>query len=430
MTLYRTRAEAGEDNPLGPPGVDRRSHAAIRERRQVTLEAGVNRIRLDRLPASIAPSTVQVRAGTSGVRVVSTRLAGAHPVERRDLFGRVALELDSGQAISGVVAGAGGGRVAIRDGGVVRLLWAASIDSVRAEGSGPVIEAVVEAPRAGRYPIELRYQAGAIRWDIAYTAIRAGDTVELSASLELENRSGAAFPGADMTLVDRVIASVPIGLANGETSIAAIDERRAVAAGVGLVAGESERGLGPTENLRASHVLVVEIEQPRQTGRFPTSSCTAFAQLSGGHRATDMIELRPGAGRRASLLPGSVRLLDRTPSGRLSPAAEGELEIDRGAGVVRLAVGRQSGISARRHQLGCDTDDERSQLRETLELEISNATGKDAVVLARVPMNRWHNWRVVSESIPGRSWAQGREYRIEIASGASQTIRYTAVYDW
>lgn len=435
LTLYRTRVD-GAHGGATAPGIERASYAAVRERRRITLRAGSNRVRLERLPATVAAASLRVvDISPGGARVRSMRLTGPRwrPPSAAPR-GDVAIELDTGRSIAGIVAGSSDVFVALRDRRAVRLVPAGAIESIRSRPGPTALELLVEAERAGEHTIELRYDAYEIDWTVAHIAVRDGDTVELSSSLELDNRSGASFPGAEVALVDRVVRDAAVGLASGETPVNAVIERHGLGAVAGgLVAGESERALGSAVRSPVREVLVYQPRAPAlrgRGGRLPNTSCAAFDPRPPAPTTTAMVELRLPRRELAALLPGSVRLFDRAPGGRLVPVAEGELEIDRRAGVVRIAAGRSQLISASRHQLACRLDREPRRLTETVELEIANAAPAGAVVLVRINLSRWPTGLVTSEEIAGVNRGAGREYRIEVGPRASETVSYTAVYYW
>lgn len=432
LTLYRARVTGADDLDDRPTGVDEASYAVVRERRVIRLKPGLNRVRLEPVPSRVAPGSVRLRgAGADGLQVTSIRRAGrgAGP----SASGQVTVSLDSGRELSGILAGTGEHHLLLRRDRSLALIPRARVTSIHGgESRAAALIVGIEAERAGDHEVELSYETAGISWDVAYTAVRDGSSIDLSAALEIDNKTGVAYTGAVVHLVDRTVERAVLGRSYGSVDVHPVDRRFAIAAGtVPIPPGSSERPLFAVRNIAAAPVLIYEPRPGRPSAlRFPQTACSTYANPPGSTRSESALELSPEAAVMARIAAGSVRLLDRITADELRPVSVGVLEIDRAGGVVRIKTGESRDVSSRRDVTACHLDNARRRLSETVELVVESQASEPVDVLVRVRLERWPNWVIAAESERGRNWERGREYRVGLMPRSSETLRFTGVYAW
>lgn len=434
LTLYRTRVAAVPPE-VSSVGVKTTSYAVVRERRSLRLEAGINRIRLERIPAAVELSSLRLASLTDpeGFRVGSIRsLGGTVEPTAYARPGPATLELRGAGRVSGAIVAQSSHHILFRHGAVLELVNRAAITGIDLGEAGGVVEVSVEVARAATHEVELVYQTGGLSWDMAYVAIRAGAAVNLSATLEIDNDTGIDFGEVAVNAVYRSLGSAIKGRSYGVVAIHAPGERFGFAVGrIPVPPGDSERSLFAVRNVAATPVLVYEPRPGhRSSQRFPDTSCPRFAQPPSSGQAALALELRPGAAVLDKMVRGSFRVLEEDKPGEARPTAVGVVEIDRRAGAVRLKIGNRSDISSRRNPVRCTVDLSKRRLVETIDLEVDSQASEPVDVLVRTHLSRWPGWVIAEESKQGASWARGREYRIALMPRASETIRYTVVYTW
>jgi len=186
----------------------------VRQTLPVTLEAGLNRVRMLDVPSAILPTSVRVTvpASPTAVTVVEQGylydLISAQALLERYVGQTVSLRTVTGERYTGALLAARE-QVILADGAQVRILRADQVAEYELatlpEGlmTRPVLEWLLRASEAGVWELEVSYLTNGLNWTADYAALLSGDDTQLDLDgwVTLDNQSGGTLNEARVKLV-------------------------------------------------------------------------------------------------------------------------------------------------------------------------------------------------------------------------------------
>jgi hypothetical protein len=305
----------------------------------------------------------------------------------------------------------------------------------------PTLVWQVKAARAGAHEVEVTYRTGGITWSADYAAVHdpAAGTMDLSAWVSLRNDSGLDLDGTRVVLVEREVGPPQANAYGAMVARAPTTSwSSALPARVDLADGARvQLELFPTLRKAKTAEITVYEAQPDYSMYntvYPNQECYSYSYGTGSDAPASSLPryLEARSGRASGDLPrGALRVYRRGADGALELTGEDTLDPARTGGDVRVRLGTSSTVKAQRRQLSCQPNDAARELREKIEITVTNEGKEREEVVVREYMNRWTGWSIASESDKGSAVGDsGREWRVAVAPGKSRTLTYTVLYTW
>jgi len=401
-----------------------RDGALVRDRRWVTIDRARGTAGVDvAIPDDVAADDVIVAASYGGAAAAAH--GGAIVATGTDARAQLGA-LDVG----GVVRSSSGMWV-IDDGHQLHLVDPPQISAAGAT-PGAHVRAAVEAPSAGRYPIDVVYVTQAMSWRATYTLIGGRPGGRLHGSLIIDNKAGVALGAARVSLIDDSLGegagavAQAIAGAGGELASTSIAEPIDVGVGeiaVDLVGGE-----------KAVSVRSILVYDPigaalDASGHVPIQGESyGMGKASPGVDESEEIELGAGS---AALPAGTVRLVERARDGALRLRGQGQLRGTAGA-VTTVAIGRSPDVRGRRERSAFSLDLERKRLVEEFAITIDNGGDHAVDVLVREHLYRGLTWTIAyySTAIATQEGHQQIALRTSVPAHGQAKVVYVVVYPW
>ena len=450
--------------------------AIVRERREIPLAAGLNRVRYQDVAALIEAPTVSIQSATlpGGVSVreqnyqydlIGTNAILEKSVGRTVRFRRTMpdgrVEVVEGTLLSapsqGMVVRTSEGRLLLNPHGEVEV----------AEMPGGLISRpslfwLLQSARSGPQTLEVSYLTQGLRWSADYVAVvdSAETAVDLTGWVTLDNRSGTAYPEAQLQLLAGSVRRVTPAVM-GRQAIALEDVVvTGAAAGAPQFAQEAffeyhlytldgRTTLANNETKQMTLLTAADAGVRRQLVFDSRRAWGWIAQPGAGFRTNEvrgaiMLELRNARenGMGMPLPAGIVRLYKADARGNLQFLGEDRIDHTPRDEMVRLYVGdafdvvaTRRTVSERRLRLDrrggeieivgplCRTC--RDAWEFTQEIVIRNHKDTPADVL--VTDHLGNQWELVSQSHPHRRTdASTLEFELRVPANSEVTVTYTA----
>lgn len=449
--------------------------AIVRERREVALAAGLNRVRYQDVAQQIEPATVSIQSASvpGGVSVreqnyqydlIGTAAILEKSVGRTVRFRRVLpdgrVEVTEGTLLSppsqGVVVRTSDGRLLLNPAGEVEV----------AEMPGGLISRpslfwLLQSARGGPQTLDVSYLTQGIGWSADYVAVvdSAESSVDLTGWVTLNNRSGTTYPEAQLQLMAGNVRRVtPVMLARrGEVML---EDVAAAAPPPPQFAEEAffeyhlytldgRTTLANNETKQMTLLTAPDAGVQRQLVFDSQRQWGWYAQPGAGYRTEEvrgaiMLQLRNSESNRMGMpLPaGIVRLYKADGRGNLQFLGEDRIDHTPRDEMVRLYVGdafdvvaTRRTVSERRLRLdreGREIPDVGSLCRGcrqawefSQEIVVRNHKDSAADVLLTEHLNG--DWKLVSQSHPHRRKDAGTlEFELRVPARAEVTVTYTA----
>lgn len=415
--------------------------ALVTEQRDLEISSGEARI--SGIAATIDPASVQLHDLTDASAIVTEQRVMAGATTPTDLLVRhigdpVTVVTPKGEVtgtlrsvddqVIVVEAGTGDQRhlqMMRRDGYVQDMRLPAGTVS-----DNPSLVWRVRTAKPGKHTVEVSYRADGMSWTADYLAVldEAGKAVDFSAWATIKNATGANYDSAELTLVNGGTASAPAG---DFLRPAPPPVQFAVPSQVRINQGESVQvELIPSRTAaKARSVILYEaMSDPSSSFQaYPGIDCNQFGGTGASNgRAVVAVELDVPA--QIVLPDGKVRLFRRR-AGRVELVTEDALRAS--AGLARIAISTEGGITGERHAVACNYDEHAHTIHEAIEVRIDNKAKQAADVVIREFLWRWPAWHLEAEDHKGvRAGPQIQEYRVQVPAGGKQVVAYTAVYTW
>lgn len=429
--------------------------AVVVQRRQVELPAD-GELRFPAVAARLDGASVQFRSlsDPDGASIVSQRFAagaGGPDAVLAGHVGRPVLVVTDQGEIRGILRGHSPTQLVLetddpefpvqlvtRGPHVRDVRFPRGADPVTTE---PTLIWQVKSKKPGPHQVEVTYRTGGISWSADYAAVhdQEAGTMDLSAWVSLENNSGMDLRDAAIVLVEREVgppqanaygAMVPRPASTSWSSALPSAVDLADGARVQLELFPALRGV------KTSEVTVYEAQPDYSmyNTAYPNQECYSYSYGAGPDAPSSSLprHIEARSRREAAGLPrGSLRVYRRSADRALELIGEEVLDPSRTGDAVRVQVGTTSHVKAQRRQVTCQPNDAKRELREAIEITISNEGKEREEVVVREYMNRWSQWSIASESAAGDAvGTSGREWRLPVAPGKSKKLTYTVLYTW
>ncbi|MEI7036904.1 DUF4139 domain-containing protein [Fulvimonas yonginensis] len=448
MTLYRS------DSPAlfaghGDGSVDD-GYAVVRERRALTLQAGMQDVTLGDLPLYLDPEAIALAFPDGIAQVRSQRLLLGQGNEAA-LAGLVGRPVDvvgaNGQPLaSGTLLRAADGLL-VRDGGGSTLVR--DYAAVRTQGGdfplGSSLRLRLDASRAGPANATLSYPTGGLGWRAAYVAtLQPGDNcrMQFESRASIANRSGRDWHDLALKLVageprfakpaaPRPMMAMARGYAKAED--AAMPQQSALA-------DYRLYTLPQPVDLPDGSVSQVPLYAPR------TLDCerTALYETGGGWNPPQpMLDpgFNVGGGNTVestlrfeafdSLPAGYLRVLGADRAGVPQFLGQGRIDDTPKGADARLTLGTAFDLRAERERTLFRVDRAGRSMDEAFRIVLSNAGETTRTVTVREHPSRWREWTLVSSSTrPSRQSPDLLEFKVDVPAGGKTTLDYQVRYRW
>jgi hypothetical protein len=433
-------------------------YAIVTENRTLTLERGLQDLRIEDLPALLQPDSVILRdpSDAAGLRVVTqsfrSRALGIEEMLRRSegktlrfqvrnpATGKV--ETQTARLLRAGGRPAAGGEdspvVETADGTILFSLPGEPVfDRLPPDAAlGPHLLWRVETAKAGPRPLELSYATGGLSWSATYNAVlpERGDRLDLAGWVNVENRSGAAFRDARVRLLaGQVNRAMPAPKPLHVLGRNFMDTAAMEAAPPEV----SARPLDEYHLYTLERPVTLEDGQSTQVEfrRAAAVPATRFYVYDGAAspavRASLEFANRKDAGLGVPLPAGVLRVFreDRDGSRTLvGEAAIGHLPADE---TVRAEIGAAFDLVGERKAIDTRLVADRERAEEAYEIKLKNRRKDEVEIRVVERMPRGPNWRILEASDPhDRKDAATIEFRVKVPAGAERTVTYRVRYTW
>jgi hypothetical protein len=435
--------------------------ALIKEVRNVTLDAGANRLALRDVSGRMRPETALLRSTShpGGLSLVeqnfdfdiltpakllekavgqTVRVVRTHPatgVETTETAQVLA-------AAQGVVLKIGD---RIETGVPGRIVFDAVPSQLR---DRPTLVADLSSQRAGAQQLELSYLSGGLSWKADYVAELSADdsTLDLNGWVTLNNRSGTAYTNAKLQLVAGDVNRVHDELARGR--MAKMEVLAPLSAPVASMAQEALFEYHLYTLARPTTVADNQIKQVALLGSTAVPVKKELLLEGSAHHYQDSVgqigrRIKVGVfvefhnHERARLgmpMPrGVVRVYKRDSAGHAQFIGEDRIDHTPKNDTVRLRLGSAFDVTADKKQTDFrrrGSDGRSSYVADSaFEVVLRNAKNEAVTVTVREPVPG--DWTMQEQSHPHEKVAAGTaQWRIPVPANGTATLKYRVTTRW
>jgi len=464
--LYRPLPGGVVANARSVPG-----YAVVRQDRSLQLPQGRSTLRFTDVAALIDPTTVTFASLTEPRTLVLQQsfqfdLVSIDKLLLKYIDKPVVVERISGPqatSVSGTLLSASDGLVLRAQDGSIHALHDYSQVSFPALPGGldtrPTLVWDVISPRAGEQRTRVTYQTGGITWWADYNALfRDGSDansglLDLSAWVSIVNLSGQSYADAVLKLIAGDVNRLP------EPTV--LFARRAFeapapAAEAGA-AGFSEQPffeyhlytLGRRASLPNDSTQQLELFEP--VHQIPVQKLLVYAGapqatfgprpllerelgVSGNTKVAVYLQFRNDAkgGLGLPLPSGRIRVSKLDPADQSAELiGEDRLDHTPKGELVRVRMGDAFDVVGERHQLDFAADNRARWIEEEIEIRLHNHKDQAVNVQVREALNRWSNWRILSQSQAYEKLdAHTIAFAVTVPKQGEAAVRYRVRYTW
>lgn len=412
----------------------------VRDVRRYDIRSGESELRVTNVASTLEPTSVHIRPlSEPGFDVLwqdyRFDLVNTERLLERYLDQQVEVTMKDDQVKRGTLLAFDPPSIVLREGsGTILLLNRTEMEQIalREPPQGlvtrPTLVSRIRADRSGERRVEVSYLANAMSWRADYVATvnDAGTQLDLRSWASIENRSGAAYENAKLTLVAGEIqrAAPPPGAPipmmrdmaqEGMASAKVMNEMQArgfseyhvydVPRRITLANNEvKQMGLLEASNVRSSRKYLYDAQRdPRQV-------------------FTTLVFANAGSGLGRPLPEGVVRVYQRDEDGTLRLTGEDRVRHTPANDTVRVAVGAAFDITAERRQTEHRQVNPRV-IEQAFEIALTNQ--KREAVEVTVHEHHWGAWEVVEASHTWRKKdATTLEFAVRVPPGRPVTVTY------
>lgn len=445
----------------------------VRERRDVALAAGLNRVRYQDVAQMIEPTSVSIQSA-SGVSVREQNyqydLIGTAAILEKSVGRTVRLRrvLPDGrvEVVEGTLLSAPAQGMVVRTtDGRLLLNPEGAVEVVEMPGgliSRPSLFWLLQSARVGTHTLDVSYLAQGIGWSADYVAVMdsAEGSVDLTGWVTLNNRSGSTYPEAQLQLMAGNVRRVSGALRRRDGAM--VGEEIVVTGAPAapqfaqeaffdyhLYTLDGRTTLANNETKQMTLLTAADAGVTRQLVFDSQRHWGWSPQPGAGFRTEDvrgaiMLQLRNSASNRMGMpLPaGVVRLYKADARGNLQFLGEDRIQHTPRDEMVRLYVGDAFDVVATRRTVterhlrldreGREIPGEGSLCRGcrqawefTQEIVVRNRKETPADVLITEHLGA--QWKLISQSHQHRRTdASTLEFELRVPAGAEVTVTYTA----
>ncbi len=438
--------------------------ALIRDQRRLTLDAGINRVNLRDVAATIDPTSVTLLSlsNPEGTVVLEQNyiydLVNSEALLARYLDETIIITAADGTIYTGeLLSGRDSEAILRADSGEIVVVRLDKARDIRLPAlpealiTRPTLQWLLSSATSGEQDVELTYLAGGLNWSADYNLLLAADqsSLDLKGWVTLNNHSGRAFADARLKLVAGDINRIQPPEIQ-ESRMMAMDVAFSGQGGGGVAQRglfeyqlyEIERlvtiGNNETKQIEfvsaadiAAHTFYVFDKSPHYTSYYsPIDSPEGY----GGDDSDDVLvylEFNSGeeSGLGADLPAGRVRVYQQDSDGASLLIGEDRIEHSPEGEDLLIPLGTTFDLVGEREQtdylmLSSDI------ARESFEIRLRNRKDDESVVI-RVPerLYRWSNWQIVESSLPFEKLdSETIEFLVTVAAGEEATLSYTVQY--
>ena len=439
-----------------------RGTALIREQRRLSLEPGINIIRLDDVAATIDPTSVRLESlnGPATIAVLEQSyvydLVNRTALLARYLDQTIHITAADGALYRGELLSGSDDQAVLRleDGDIAVI----SLDDARdirfpalpdALITRPALQWTLSSSAGGDQDVALTYLADGINWSADYNILLNADSdrLDIKGWVTLSNHSGRAFEDAQLKLVAGDIHRIqpqPMLAESRAVAFDAAEQGRAVEQrqlfDYQLYEVSRAIAINPNEtkqiefisgaNIAANRLYVFD-SSPQFDGYYaPIDYPEGYGDDSGGGALT-YLEFRAGpeSGLEADLPGGRMRVYQADVDGAGLLIGEDIIDHTPAGEDVSILLGKAFDLVGERRQTDFETVS-RDVIQETFEIRLRSRKDDETVEL-RIPerLYRWRSWEIIDSSAPyERKDASSIEFRLQLAAGHEEILTYTVQY--
>ncbi len=411
--------------------------ALVSDQRSVDVPDGQGLVEIVDVPSQIDPTSVHLKAVRGDLQILEQNyqydLAGPDRILQRYLDLPVEAVLKEGDLKSGRLLSYDGGSMVLQnEEGALSLVNRAQIVDMRfptlPEGlrTRPTLVWTLQSKGGGRMPVELSYLTGGMTWHAEYVAVANQDdtSMDLSAWVSLENRSGATFPEARLQLIAGEVHRVTPQPRMRPDRMMAMDMAMAPSKGF------EEESFFEYHLYTLDRPTTLSDRETKQISLFPTATTPVVKIYEyNGQRDPRRVrviletENRKERGLGMPLPGGKVRVYKKDSRGDLQFVGEDMIDHTPRNEKVRLGVGTAFDVVGERSELRVDRISDRVFDR-TVEIKIRNRKEKEPVEVV-VQESLHGDWRILESTHEHtRKDARTAEFRLDVQPDKEVVLTY------
>ena len=423
--------------------------ALVKDRRTVTLDAGLNTLAFEGISARVVAESVIVEGGAGlatveqnfEYQILTPATLLKHSVGREIGVIRTHPTTGTERTVRATVLGAEDGPVLrigdrIETGVPGRLVFDRLPAGLRPH---PTLVLAVDSAKAGPRPLEVSYLSEGLSWrgDYVATLDAAEAHLDLKCWATLTNTSGARYAAATVKLVTGEVRRV----FDSPRDILAVGEARLMAKAAPAPAALQRETLSEYHLYRLPRAVTLEDRQTKQVallGAAGVAVSRAYVSTSPPHynrrQQAGPSPSHPdfqvkfvnagSAGLGLALPRGIARVYKRDSSGAMQLIGEDRIVHTAAGREVSLSLGKSYDITVRRRQMDFVSQG-RTQGTFESEWRIDMHNAKDRAVTLKLVEPFSGTWRIIEESHPHRKEAADRAvWQIKLAAGGSSRLTY------
>ena len=434
--------------------------ALVKEVRELSLEEGINEVRITDVPAQIDPTSVHFTSLTdpAGTVVLEQNfeydLVNTLKVLNRYLDREVRITTKDGSVYVGTLLSAQGDIILQDEEGAITIIKAEQIQKFELEAlpegliTRPTLAWLVQAAQAGKHEVEIAYLTNGMNWHANYVILLSSDetNLDLNGWVTVDNRSGGSFKDAKLKLV-----AGEISRAQPERAMFMVE--KAITTAPAPTPQVEERAFFEYRLYEVQRPVTILNNQTKQIEFISASAVPAtkrfilrladipfrggvledpeFASKARGNPDV-YVEFETGkdTGLDAPLPAGVVRLYKEDVDG--APLLIGETRIGHTpvGERVKLRVGRAFDIVGERTQTNFVKLGPRA-LEESYEIVVRNHKDTPVTLTVVEPMFRAAEWEITDASHEyTKVDAHTVHFEVTVPADGEETITYTVRYRW
>lgn len=447
ITLYRSDSPAlyastGDNNAND-------GYAVVRERRSITLQAGVHDLVLGDLPNHLDAEAMALGFPGGEATVISQRLLlgqGANAALTGLTGSSISVLGDNGQLLAnGTLLRAGEDGLVVHSSNGTTLIR--QYAAVTTEGgnfpTGSSLRLRIEASRGGQADAVLSYPTTGIGWRSAYVAtLQPGNacSMQFESRASIANRSGRDWRDIRLTLI--------AGEPNFAKATAPRPMMRLMAASATAGATPEQSSLGDYR----SYALPTPIDLPDGSiSQVPlyaarTMSCEQTALYENGDSWSPpqpMINEDFMSDESTSIssmlrftafdsLPaGYLRVLTADRHGVPQFIGEGRINDTPKGADATITLGTAFDLRGHRERTRFHVDKAGRTLEEAFRITLTNAGDNARTITVREHPNRWRQWALTTSTVkPSRQTTDTLEFKVDVPANGKAVLDYGVRYTW
>lgn len=437
-----------------------RNLGLVKEVREIELTKGLSRLSLEGVAAGIDPSSVRLSLLSDQDKVTLLEQGFEYDLSSRDALlqryigSDITIERrsESGakkESVTGRLLSASGG-ITLQAGDRILLDPPGEI-SLPKLPEGPVLKPTLsflfDSSVTGKRKAGLDYLTGGLNWSADYAAVTDDKSLDLTALVTIDNRSGASYRDASLKLVAGEVnraapAVAEFGMARGMMAKAAPQFEESAFFEYHLYTLTRKVTLNDNETrqielTRASGIPVKKAFVYDGGAQFARAGYQEWARADRNYgtqsngKVSVTLEFRNAKEVNLGIpLPkGRVRVYRRGADGSLEFIGEDLVDHMSKDETVRLALGNAFDITGERVQSDFKTGN--NWCEESFTLTLRNHKEEPVTVQVAEHMYRWSNWKIIAKSDNfGKKDSRTIEFAARVPAGGEKTITYTVRYWW